>query len=98
MNKNFSLNGKELNPKSIAIPCGLMAYSFFNDTISLSLNNKTIPIDETDLVSSIEKETYFKNNLNYINNSWIDVTNEHFMIWMKPSAITPFRKTWGRIF
>jgi hypothetical protein len=97
MKKNLSLNGTLLNPNAVAIPCGVMAYSFFNDTIGIYFKNKSIGIEEKELVSSIEKETYFQNNKNWSNNAWISVEDEHFMIWMKASAITPFRKTWGKI-
>lgn len=39
MHKFKSINGKQLNPDDIAIPCGLMAYTYFNDTYSLHYRN-----------------------------------------------------------
>ena len=28
---------------------------------------------------------------------WIDMTDEHFIVWMRPSGLPNFRKLWGRI-
>ena len=28
---------------------------------------------------------------------WINMTDEHFIVWMRPSGLPNFRKLWGRI-
>ena len=28
---------------------------------------------------------------------WINMTNEHFIVWMRPAGLPNFRKLWGRI-
>ena len=28
---------------------------------------------------------------------WINMTDEHFIVWMRPAALPNFRKLWGRI-
>mgnify|MGYP003457025709 FL=1 len=35
MEKNKSISGLELDPNEVAVPCGLIAKSFFNDTYQL---------------------------------------------------------------
>lgn len=52
LRKNVSWNGTSLDPKAIASPCGYIgkvylipAYTYFNDTFSLSKNGVAIPID-----------------------------------------------------
>lgn len=44
-----------------------------------------------------DKRISYKNIDNFSNSSWIDVENEHFIVWMKASGVSPFRKIWGRI-
>lgn len=38
-NQKINLNNKKLDPEDPAIPCGLVAKSFFNDSFSLSRIN-----------------------------------------------------------
>ena len=28
---------------------------------------------------------------------WLDMTDEHFIVWMRTSGLPTFRKLWGRI-
>lgn len=66
MNKNTSLSGKPLPPDDIAIPCGLMAYTFFNDSFKIHYYNDTrlseIKFRTSDLT---EFEHDFKNTEDY---------------------------------
>lgn len=121
----WSYNGFELDPEAVAIPCGLMAKSFFIDKFSLYDENETIiPIDEKN-ISYPEDKKIFKNiegsladipdfelKIKSKSNSqsesepepeywqffqWVDMTDEHFIVWMRPAAYPNFRKLWGRI-
>ena len=85
-----------LNDDDLAIPCGLIAKSFFQDSFKLYDNkDQLIEIDETDIAWKADKELKYKNN--NLDKQWIDMTNEHFIVWMRPSGLPNFRKLWGRI-
>jgi hypothetical protein len=57
------LNGQKLDPEGPAMPCGLVAKSFFNDRYSLLLNgdSKPITINEKGIAWESDKEYKFKN-------------------------------------
>lgn len=44
MKVSKSWAGLPLNPSAIASPCGTIAYTYYNDTFSISLNGDPIPI------------------------------------------------------
>ena len=97
MEKNESyINHTKLNGSDIAVPCGLIAKSLFNDTFKLFLKDINIPIDETNIAWSADKKNKYKNYKD-MSKQWIDMENEHFIVWMRPAALPNFRKLWGRI-
>ena len=82
---------------AIAVPCGLIAKSFFNDRFNIvSSDNINIEIDETNIAWSADLKYKYK-NFDDMTNQWIDMTDEHFIVWMRPAALPNFRKLWGRI-
>ncbi len=97
MNKENSFyKNRELNGSDIAVPCGLIAKSLFNDRFNLSLDNKNIIIDETNIAWSADKKNKYENSKN-LSKQWFNMTDEHFIVWMRPAALPNFRKLWGRI-
>ena len=102
MNKKRAYNDTgDLNPNDIAIPCGLIAKSFFNDNyINWKIVKKNDELDyfspnETGIASEADKEIKFKNyNLSL---QWMNMEDEHFIVWMRPAALPNFRKLWGKI-
>ena len=90
-----SINGKDLVPGNVAIPCGLMAKTFFNDTYQFSINNERISVNETDITFAKDRDLYKKNPSP--DNQWHDLTDEHFIVWMRPSGLPNPKKLWGRI-
>ena len=72
-----------------------------------SNNNSTrITINETNIAWASDKQLKYKlpqdpnnpNNMTYYQSiQWINVTDEHFMVWMRPAGLPNFRKLWGRI-
>ena len=71
-----------LNPNSYAVPCGLMAKTFFNDSFSFKIGDEEIQVDEKNIA---------------FGKDWTDITDEHFLVWMRPSGLPNPRKLWGRI-
>ena len=100
MGVTTNLNGEPLNPDDVAVPCGLIAKSFFRDSFTLKDENGiTINIDEKDIAWEADKKIKFKNLPTDDKNKkqWIDMEDEHFIVWMRPSGLPNFRKLWGRI-
>lgn len=109
MNKSKNLKGENLNPSDPAVPCGLIAKSFFTDTFRLvrrATNPENIEINQKDIAWEADKNLKFKNVENpadksdkewYKTKQWIDMTDEHFIVWMRPAGLPNFRKLWGRI-
>ena len=103
MEKTKSITNKDLQEKDVAIPCGLIAKSFFNDNYKkwelLSKfeddNHEIINVNESNIAWKADKELKYK-NVN-LDKQWIDMTNEHFIVWMRPAGLPNFRKLWGRI-
>ena len=92
-----SITGKELNMKELAVPCGLIAKSYFNDVFrDWKLDNESITVNEKDIAWSADKELKYKNT-DDLSKQWINITDEHFIVWMRPAGLPNFRKLWGRI-
>ena len=85
----------ELNLDDVAIPCGLIAKTYFNDTFSKwKINDEVLEVNEKNIAWAKDKDL-FKNS--DISRQWIDVEDEHFIVWMRPAGLTNFKKLWGRI-
>ena len=92
-----SITGTELDMKELAVPCGLIAKSFFNDVFKdWKVNGENITVNEKDIAWSADKELKYKNT-DDLSKQWIDITDEHFIVWMRPAGLPNFRKLWGRI-
>ena len=80
-----------------AIPCGLMAKTFFNDTFQIfKSDNEPIEVNENNIAFDKDKDL-FKNVYDNQSKQWINMTDEHFIVWMRPAGLPNFRKLWGRI-
>jgi hypothetical protein len=99
--KLVSVKNKSLDSEGVLNPCGNIARNFFNDEYILYNVNKTnklrIPINETGISYEIDKEKSFKRNANWESTQWIDVEDEHFIVWMHMETFQNFNKKWGRI-
>ena len=79
----------------VAIPCGIMAKTFFNDNFSIKEDNgKDITINENNIAWDKDKELFKNSDLS---KQWINIEDEHFIVWMRPAGLPDFRKLWGRI-
>ena len=104
MNQKYSVTGEELKDDDVAIPCGLIAKSYFNDNFTnWSIKSKfgadepndKLNVNEKDIAWKADKELKYKNV--DLKKQWIDMTDEHFIVWMRPAGLPNFRKLWGRI-
>ena len=101
-NKDMDLGDKKaidgsstLEPNEVAIPCGLMAKTFFNDTYSFKINGNDLDVKEDDITFEKDRDLFKKNPSK--DKQWTDLTNEHFLVWMRPSGLPNPKKLWGRI-
>lgn len=102
--------GTDKTPGSkILQPCGLIANSFFNDTISLvspaGLEMSTSGIaweQDTQNFKPIPQDTQeqFADQVQFIDETYPGLQNqndERFMVWMRVAAFPTFRKVYGRV-
>src|SRR5690606_19775556 len=87
LGRNLAADGKTiLKDTDVANPCGLIAKSFFNDTYSITYNNEEVKINSTGIAWDADKSLKFKRPENDADQiQWIDTTNEHFIVWMRPA-------------
>lgn len=98
MNKTIAVDGTPLEPNDVAVPCGVLAFAYFNDSFSIAdtaPGSQPIPINFTDIAWPDDKEFKFK-NVNF-SRQWIDISDERFINWMRTSPYPYFVKLWGRI-
>ncbi len=99
--KLLSFTGEELKPNALMSPCGNAAFNFFNDNFTLysysNENMNQILINETGIAYQADKKSTYIRSEDYKTSQWIDVENEHFMVWMNTETYSDFSKKWGRI-
>ncbi|GER49751.1 ALA-interacting subunit 3 [Striga asiatica] len=92
------------------VPCGLIAWSLFNDTYSLSRNGAALPINKKGIAWESDKMHKFGSNVypkNFqsrgliggarLNESIPLNQQEDLLVWMRTAALPTFRKLYGRI-
>jgi len=110
LKKDAQGNRIPLDDEEPATPCGLVAKSLFNDTFKLYKTDdgvkKEINIIEKNIAWSSDITYKFKNvdalggldaSKTYEDVQWQDMTDEHFIVWMRTAGLPNFRKLWGRI-
>ncbi|KAK9806926.1 hypothetical protein WJX72_007738 [[Myrmecia] bisecta] len=94
-------------------PCGLIAWSYFNDTFALAVtetgsSSVALPVNETGIAwaTDISKKFGPYNTSNFNSDPAFRgggailgpvQDDEHFIVWMRTAALPNFRKLWGRI-
>ncbi|XP_051138285.1 ALA-interacting subunit 5-like [Andrographis paniculata] len=92
------------------VPCGLIAWSLFNDTYSFKRNNVEVPVNKKGISWQSDRDRKFGSNVfpknfqnrNPIGGGKLDEKlplnqQEDLMVWMRPAAMPTFRKLYGRI-
>ncbi|XP_073135044.1 ALA-interacting subunit 1-like isoform X2 [Henckelia pumila] len=92
------------------VPCGLIAWSLFNDTYILTRNNQQLNINKTHISWKSDRDRKFGKNVfpkNFQNGTLIGGgtldpllplnKQEDLMVWMRTAALPTFRKLYGRI-
>ncbi|CAN6439639.1 unnamed protein product [Victoria cruziana] len=116
MNKKYENTTTNCDPEATGsnglpiVPCGLIAWSLFNDTYGFSIN--TIPLEvnkkdiswKSDRDHKFGKDVYPKNfqNGGLIGGAKLNETiplseQEDLIVWMRTAALPTFRKLYGRI-
>ncbi|KAI4366844.1 hypothetical protein MLD38_022660 [Melastoma candidum] len=92
------------------VPCGLIAWSLFNDTYKFSVDNKAIDVNKKDISWKSDREHKFGSDVypkNFQSGSLIGggklnesvplSEQEDLIVWMRTAALPTFRKLYGRI-
>ncbi|XP_057461498.1 ALA-interacting subunit 3-like [Actinidia eriantha] len=92
------------------VPCGLIAWSLFNDTYSFSRNNQQLTVNKKGISWKSDREHKFGEKVypkNFQNgkliggarlNSSIPLNEqEDLIVWMRTAALPTFRKLYGKI-
>ncbi|KAL3820887.1 hypothetical protein ACJIZ3_006792 [Penstemon smallii] len=92
------------------VPCGLIAWSLFNDTYGFTRNNQQLNINKRDISWKSDRDRKFGRNVypkNFQNgmligggrlNSSIPLSEqEDLIVWMRTAALPNFRKLYGKI-
>jgi hypothetical protein len=95
LNVNYSIDGTKLVPTEPANPCGMIAFSYFNDTFNFLYPNGTNISLTTDGIAWPSDVNRYK--LSNKSLQWLDVTNPQVMNWMRIASLPSFRKVWARI-
>ncbi|KAJ9564574.1 hypothetical protein OSB04_000540 [Centaurea solstitialis] len=109
----FSTKGCEPEAKTKAgpiVPCGLIAWSLFNDTYNLLLQEKVLDINKKGIAWKSDTKDKFGSNVyprNFqtgsvigggkLNESIPLSEQEDLIVWMRTAALPTFRKLYGKI-
>ena len=96
-NKDFDFLDSEKYPEDeVAFPCGLIAKSFFRDNFTLwQMSGKEINVTTEEIANKKDRDDL--SNVGLKDSQWLDVTDEHFIIWKRISPFENPRKLWGKI-
>lgn len=92
------------------VPCGLIAWSLFNDTYGFSVKNKVLEVSKRNIAWKSDQEHKFGSDVypkNFQSGSLIGGAKlnasiplseqEDLIVWMRTAALPTFRKLYGKI-
>ncbi|KAH9612062.1 hypothetical protein KSS87_011913, partial [Heliosperma pusillum] len=101
---------EDMNGNKPIVPCGLIAWSLFNDTYSFVLGNKNITVNKKDISWKSDRDHKFGKDVfpknfqsgGIIGGATLDKSirlseQEDLIVWMRTAALPTFRKLYGRI-
>ena len=89
--------GAALSSSATAYPWGLIAKYEFIDTFKLyDSSGNQITLDSSNIALSIDKTSRFKNS-NDKSQQWIDLTDQHFMVWSRIETLPWFDKLYAKV-
>ena len=96
-NKDFDFLDPDKYPEDdVAFPCGLIAKSFFRDNFTLwQMSGKEINVTTEEIANKKDRDDL--SNVGMKDSQWLDVTDEHFIIWKRIAPFENPRKLWGKI-
>lgn len=96
-NKDFDFLDPDKYPEDdVAFPCGLIAKSFFRDNFTLwQMSGKEINVTTEEIANKKDRDDL--SNVGLKDSQWLDVTDEHFIIWKRIAPFENPRKLWGII-
>ncbi|GAA0143874.1 hypothetical protein LIER_35826 [Lithospermum erythrorhizon] len=109
-NHTSSCQPEEFNHGHPVVPCGLIAWSLFNDTYSFSSGRHELRVDRKNIAWKSDREHKFGKHvypINFQNGTLIGGAKldpsiplsdqEDLIVWMRTAALPSFRKLYGRI-
>ncbi|GAB4836124.1 ALA-interacting subunit 3 [Ancistrocladus abbreviatus] len=113
--KDSEADTKSCDPEAVEgnapiVPCGLIAWSLFNDTYQFSVNEMKLDVSKKDIAWKSDQEHKFGSDVypkNFQNggliggaklNSSIPLSEQvDLIVWMRTAALPSFRKLYGKI-
>jgi hypothetical protein len=93
--KTVAIDNTTLDPNEVANPCGIIAYSIFNDSFVITKPSGSTATISTDGIAWPSDLKKYK--IGNASKQWYNVTDPRFMNWMRIASLPDFRKLWGRI-
>jgi hypothetical protein len=84
-----------LDPNAPANPCGIIAYTIFNDSFVIkNADSNSVYVTTNGIAWPSDLQKY---QISSPGLQWYNVTDPRFMNWMRIATLPNFRKLWGRI-
>ncbi|XP_050227371.1 ALA-interacting subunit 3-like [Mercurialis annua] len=109
-NETSTCKPEDIVNGTAVVPCGLIAWSLFNDTYVFSLNNTQLPVNKREISWKSDRDHKFGKDVfpkNFQNgelkggatlNDTIPLSQqEDLIVWMRTAALPTFRKLYGKI-
>lgn len=109
-NDTSSCKPEEFNKGLRVVPCGLIAWSFFNDTYTFIRGTMELEVNKKNIAWKSDREDIFGKDAYPFNfqhgtligggklNSSVPLSEqEDLIVWMRTAALPTFRKLYGRI-